>query len=220
MNAPELRVTSVAGQFGIDRFRTGYAPDMARPREFDEDEVIDRARTAFWSQGVAATSISALSEATGLSVGSLYKAFSSKDELCSITLDDYLRRARAQVAATLDGAPSPRAGIRAWLDSAIAQATDASPTRGCYAVELATERAGSYDDVRTLLVDHDRAMRRLVSDAVGRAVDAGDLSGDPDAVALLLCTTVNGLMVEARKGISDREARSVVDTMRGGSETS
>ena len=55
---------------------------MARPREFDETEVVDLARNAFWSHGVAATSITALSEATGLSVGSIYKAFKSKDALC------------------------------------------------------------------------------------------------------------------------------------------
>ncbi|MEM8926137.1 MAG: TetR/AcrR family transcriptional regulator [Actinomycetota bacterium] len=186
---------------------------MARPREFDEAEVVDRARKAFWANGVAATSINALSGATGLSVGSIYKAFKSKDQLCSITLDDYLGRARAAVAETLDAGATPWEGIQDWLDAAIAQATDTSPTRGCYAVELATERAAVDEGIRAQLLDHDAALRRIVADAVQGAIDDGRLSGDADGVARLLCTTVNGLQVEARKGIAEPEARVIVDTM-------
>ncbi|MEM7322101.1 MAG: TetR/AcrR family transcriptional regulator [Actinomycetota bacterium] len=186
---------------------------MARPREFDETEVVDRARNRFWSHGVAATSISALSEATGLSVGSIYKAFKSKDQLCSLTLDDYLQGAQAHLRTTLDDAPSPWLGIRAWLDMAIAQATDTSPTRGCYAVELAAERAAVDDRVRQLLVEHDNTMRQLVAGAVQDAIDEGLVTGDADGLARLICTTVNGLQVEARKGITDTEARATIDTM-------
>ena len=192
---------------------------MARPREFDETEVVDLARNAFWSHGVAATSITALSEATGLSVGSIYKAFKSKDALCSLTLDDYLHQARAQLAATLADAPTPWDGVRTWLDGVIAAASDSSPTRGCYAVVLATERAAVDDDVRTLIAEHDRLLRELVGGAVQSGVDAGQVSGDAAAVARLICTTVNGLQVEARKGISEADARATIDTMLAALET-
>ncbi len=63
---------------------------MGRPREFDEKVVVAKARDAFWANGISATSISDLGDATGLSVGSIYKAFDSKDGLCFRTLDDYL----------------------------------------------------------------------------------------------------------------------------------
>lgn len=193
---------------------------MARPREFDETEVVDLARNAFWSHGVAATSITALSEATGLSVGSIYKAFKSKDALCSLTLDDYLQQARRQLAATLADAATPWDGVRTWLDGVVAAASESSPTRGCYAVVLATERAAVDDEVRTLIADHDRLLRELVAEAVQSAVDAGQVSGDAAAVARLICTTVNGLQVEARKGISEADARATIDTMLAALETS
>ncbi len=188
---------------------------MARPREFDEAEVIDRARKAFWSRGVAATSVSDLSEATGISVGSIYKAFTSKDDLCTLTLDDYLRNARTWLANELKRAPTPWDGVRAWLDAVIEQATDTAPTRGCYAVELAAERAAVDERIRTMLVDHDAELRRLVADAARDAIDSGRVSGDPDAVARLICTTVNGLQVDARKGITEAEARLAIDTLLG-----
>ena len=92
---------------------------------------------------------------------------------------------------------------------------DKSATRGCYAVELATERAAVDDEIRTTLVEHDKKLRRLVAGAVRSAVESGEISGDVDGIARLICTTVNGLQVEARKGITKSAARRTIDTMLG-----
>lgn len=51
---------------------------MARPRNFDEEDVIARAASVFGRLGYNACSIDDLVEATALQRGSLYKAFSSK----------------------------------------------------------------------------------------------------------------------------------------------
>lgn len=51
---------------------------MARPRTFNELEVVDIAMSLFAQQGFNATSIDDLVNATGLLRGSLYKAFGSK----------------------------------------------------------------------------------------------------------------------------------------------
>ncbi|MBB2954936.1 AcrR family transcriptional regulator [Bifidobacterium commune] len=51
---------------------------MARPRNFDEDIVIQQCRQVFCTYGYAATSIDDLVEATGLKRGSLYQVFGSK----------------------------------------------------------------------------------------------------------------------------------------------
>lgn len=51
---------------------------MARPRNFDEEDVIARAAAVFGRLGYNACSIDDLVEATALQRGSLYKAFGSK----------------------------------------------------------------------------------------------------------------------------------------------
>ena len=51
---------------------------MARPRNFDEDDVIASAAAVFGRLGYTACSVDDLVEATGLQRGSLYKAFGSK----------------------------------------------------------------------------------------------------------------------------------------------
>ncbi len=180
---------------------------MGRPRTFDEEVVVDAAREAFWSRGVHATSIADLSEATGLSVGSLYKAFGSKGELCARTLDSYLEAGLARVVAILTGAASPVTGLQDWLEWIAERASSTGPTRGCYAVVCASELAATDASVRRRLVAHDQRLRALVASAIEAANRCGELSGDPQRGARLLCTTVNGVQLDGRKGISRDDAR-------------
>ena len=64
---------------------------MARPRNFNEDEVIERAAGAFGRLGYTGCSVDDLVEATGLQRGSLYKTFGSKRGL----FEQVLRRGLA-----------------------------------------------------------------------------------------------------------------------------
>ena len=54
---------------------------MARPREFDEDEVLEKALAVFWAKGFEGATVDDLEQATGLGRGSLYGAFGGKHEL-------------------------------------------------------------------------------------------------------------------------------------------
>ena len=64
---------------------------MARPREFDETDAIRVAADTFWRRGYQATSIKDVEEATGLTAGSLYKAYGSKRELFALCLEQYMK---------------------------------------------------------------------------------------------------------------------------------
>ncbi len=59
---------------------------MARPRNFDEAEVVAKAADVFGRLGYNGASIDDLLGATGLQRGSLYKAFGSKRKLFEIVL--------------------------------------------------------------------------------------------------------------------------------------
>lgn len=183
---------------------------MARPREFDLCVVLELARNTFWSNGVAETSIADLSKATGLSVGSIYKAFESKAGLCHASLDDYLVRGLVVIAELLDEGDESIAGIETWLEAMALQAASTSPTRGCFAVNCATELAENDEYVRQRLRRHDREHQAMIAKALSSAVAAGDLAVDPSAGAMLLCTTVTGVQVESRKGITIEDARATL----------
>ncbi len=185
---------------------------MARPRTFDTDHALQCVRDAFWSAGVHATSIGDLSAATGLTVGSLYKAFESKGALLARVLDDYLEHGLRWTTELLGSRDAPLDGIEAWLRAVADAASADSPTRGCFAVQCAAELAETDAAVRARLSVHDAALHALVRDRLAAANDGAATWLDPDAFARVLTTLVNGLQLQARKGVSHADAHALVTT--------
>ncbi len=62
---------------------------MARPREFETDDAIERAMQVFWQRGYKDASLPDLLEGMGLTRGSLYKAFKDKKNLFLLVLNRY-----------------------------------------------------------------------------------------------------------------------------------
>ena len=184
---------------------------MARPRSFDTDLALLNVRDAFWAQGIEATSISDLCRATGLSTGSLYKAFVDKPTLVRRVLEDYLVAGLAWIESVLDSRPAPLDGIALWLHAIADMAASDTPTRGCFAVQCAAELAEREPDVRGRIAEHDAKLEALIASRLLAARARGDTTVDPDRHAKLLLTLVNGLQLEARKGITRRDAHAIVD---------
>src|SRR3954447_9271727 len=119
---------------------------MARPREFDEEAVVRAARERFWDAGYAATSMTDLSEATGLGKTSLYGAFGDKHALFMRVFDEYSTGAVEAAHCALDG-PDETAfeRIRGYLlDNAHGSAGN---PRGCLLARGTAELAGVDEEV-------------------------------------------------------------------------
>ncbi len=63
---------------------------MARPKSFDEQEVITKAMFAFLEQGYESTSLSALEKATGVDRKGLYNTFGDKEGLFVAALQRFI----------------------------------------------------------------------------------------------------------------------------------
>ena len=123
----KIEVTS-----GAVRKSRGYSRElMARPREFDVDEALDRATELFWTRGYEATSVQDLVDALGVNRASLYATFGDKGQLFAAVL----RRYGEQVSdALLEALAPPAAGaeaVRAWFKVLIEKATQPRGPRGC-----------------------------------------------------------------------------------------
>lgn len=79
---------------------------MARPREFDENEVLDKAMMCFWEKGYESASIKDLEAATGISRISLYNAFGDKEGLFVAVQNKYHVMAHGFIGAMLEEANS------------------------------------------------------------------------------------------------------------------
>ena len=97
----------------IDQSITTIIGVMARPREFDREDALERATGMFWAKGYASTSTDELLAAMGIGRQSLYNAFQDKRALYLEALERYQRTTVAGHLQRLNGAASPIAGVEA-----------------------------------------------------------------------------------------------------------
>ena len=185
---------------------------MGRPREFDEEEVIERAGDAFWENGYEATSITDLEVATGLAKGSLYKAFKGKHDLFIRALDRYLEQGRARMKVRLDAAACKADGLADWLRTIADMATTGPVRKGCFAVNCAVELAPSDPVVRQRLAGHERHVEQLYAEAIQDGIDRGQFSAeiDPAAAARFVHGMIHGIQTLGKSSLTRDEAERLV----------
>lgn len=185
---------------------------MARPRQFDEQEVLERALGVFWEQGYTATSITDLIERTGLAKGSLYKAFGDKRQLFLRVLKGYLADGRSHLARRLQEAPSGRAGLEDWLRRVGAMARRGEPRRGCLGVNTTVELAAHDPDIRQVLERHAERTEALYAEAIRRGQAEGSLRPDldPREGARFVAVVVHGLQALGRCSLAEEEVEPTV----------
>ncbi len=174
-----------------------------RPRQYDPETALDRARNAFWDTGYAATSLDDLSAATGLNRPSLYGAFGDKQALYLASL----RRSRAELTASLTAALAPAEPLRQALarvfDSAAAiYVRGDTAQRGCFLIGTAVTESVSDPEIRQELAGALGEIDAVFAARLRRAQADGELSpdADPAALAQIATATLNGMAVRARAG--------------------
>jgi TetR/AcrR family transcriptional repressor of nem operon len=180
---------------------------MARPKEFDRDEVLDRAMDVFWSKGYERTSISDLVAAMGINRGSIYDTFGGKDQLYRAALDHYCERIVPEAVAHLRGdTGSPTELIHDYFTDVVRVAVDTGNPRGCFISNTVNEFAGRSGEIADAARQGIARMEETFARVVERGQAEGEISTRLDArqLARLLVASLNGLRLVA-KANSDRQ---------------
>ncbi|AJK47143.1 TetR/AcrR family transcriptional regulator [Burkholderia plantarii] len=173
---------------------------MARPREFDEEAVLDAAIAQFWSHGYESTSVRDLAAMMGMTGASVYNAFGDKRALYERAFERYVARGFREREHRFETQLPPRDAIAAFFEEIIRLTVHDPQRRGCLIVnasmELAPHDDGFHDVLETLLKDIEAFFLRCVK--AGQAdgtIPAALVAGD---VAKMLFTMLMGLRVLAR----------------------
>ena len=187
---------------------------VGRPREFDEEQVLDAAMKAFWAHGYEATSLADLVSVTGLHKGSLYQAFGDKHSLFIQTLNRYLQNVRHQKNQTLEAADTPLGGIRAVLHGFIDMSDDdADCPPGCMAVKMLVEMAPHDSEVQRIMAEHKQGMRASLERRVTQAQANGELDADksPEMITSLIMIFMDGLATQATGPMNAEAAHELLN---------
>ena len=102
---------------------------MARSKEFNEEEALDKAMEIFWKQGYEKTSIQDLVDQMGIHRRSLYDTFGDKHSLFVQTLERYESLIAAQIRNQITEEMTTVESIRKIFELAV-YSDNASP-KGC-----------------------------------------------------------------------------------------
>ena len=189
---------------------------MARPRTFDEHEVVAAARDEFWERGYAATSVDDLTAATGLGKGSLYGAFGDKHTLYLRALDDYisssLGRGPRQPARPERSAYERLAGhIRGQAKALVAD----KDRRGCLMAKSAAELGATDDAVEKKVELAYTTWRAELVACIKEAQRDGtvDAKQNPQALAGTLLAFMRGQEALHKGGAKPAQLKAAADEM-------
>lgn len=194
---------------------------MARPRAFDEKQVLSAVRDQFWDAGYAATSLEDLMQVSGLGKGSLYAAFGDKRQLFLRALQSYTDDSHRDLRKILADAPRAVDALRMLLEAPIGDQTGAGAgaRRGCLMANSTSELGSADPEVLAHAHRTYETSTALIGDCVVRAQREGDVQAgaDPVALARALLTAQQGIVFMGRTGMDTATliatARSLADQL-------
>jgi AcrR family transcriptional regulator len=192
---------------------TDKPKSRGRPRAYDPEVALQRARDKFWKSGYAQTSLDEICAAVGMNRPSLYAAFGDKRALYLTALEHYWQLSLAVMHEALADKSLP-------LDEALMRAFDGQLSlyfafdglpRGCFAIGTAITEAVEDSEIRSSLANGFRALDAGLEARIRAARDSGALNNDADpaGLALLASATLHSIAIRARVGVSRSELREM-----------
>lgn len=139
---------------------------MARPREFEPEQVLSAATDLFWRNGFAGTSLAQLDRAVGINRASLYNAFGDKRGLFLACLDHYGGREISAAVDLLSGTGTGGGKIRKLFNGPVKAVQTGQDRRGCLLCNSAVEVAPHDPQVEAAVMRHLDRLRNAIADAL------------------------------------------------------
>ena len=186
---------------------------MVRQKEFDTEEILDKAIEVFWKKGYSSTSIQDLVDYLGIGRGSLYNTFENKHTIFLAALDRYTSRRITNLLRTLTE-DSPKESFRKMFRNYIIDILNDNENKGCFLINATTELAGTDPEVAKRIKWGQGQMDDCLTDALRSAKQKGELAQDrdPRALSLFFSNTMKGLRVMAKSNPRREELEAVVNT--------
>jgi len=170
---------------------------MARPKAFNEEEVIDKAVQVFWAKGYEAASMQDLVDAMGIQRGSLYAAFGSKQKLFLKSLKRYSVTVVSELLDILASKPSAIESIELFFSQLVEHLLTAGELRSCLVTNSAIERGLRDEETKQLVLQLLNGLENGFYKTLLKAQEQGELLTDLVYCALpnYLTSSMQGLLV-------------------------
>lgn len=163
------------------------------------EQILDAAMVRFAKNGFQATGMADVIAATGLSAGSVYRYFKSKDELIEAIVDRVLNRTAERFGELLasGSVPAPGVAVRLGVETIDEVASRAPVEVGRLAVQAWGEALRN-ERVSEVVHNAYSTIRGYYAEVSRRAIEAGTMpaDADPDALASAMYSLTAGYVLQ------------------------
>ena len=173
---------------------------MSRSKQYERDDLLDRAVELFRRQGYNGTSTAELVEELGVNRKTMYAEFGSKQELFEAALERYSQKHLSIVLAPIERPNAGVAAIRKAFASYAAASEGWARGRGCLMCNTAVERGPLDPGSRRYVTAYFERLTSGFRAALENARRAGeiDAGADLDELASFFTTALIGVAASIR----------------------
>jgi TetR/AcrR family transcriptional repressor of nem operon len=173
---------------------------MPKTKQFDEVEVLQKAKEVFHLKGYNGTSMDDLVQATGLSRSSMYDTFGDKHALFLKVLNHYRKDEMDYLQSLLAKTNSPKKKIAIVFENAIREIMEDKDGKGCLLINVSMELNCVDKSVLGLALESMEDMETSFAKWVKEGQAKGEISNQftSRAMARYLYSSFTGLRATAR----------------------
>jgi TetR/AcrR family transcriptional repressor of nem operon len=182
---------------------------MPRKKDFDEDELLEKAVNLFWGKGYYATSAQDLVDALGINRSSLYNTYTDKRTLFIKSLRRYQDKQTGAVLTLLNNADDVYEVIKGIFERIIQESIESDLRKGCFMVNTAIELSRHDTGIKDLVNLNNASVVNALAKALKKGQQSSQIKGDAEAIAQFIFNNINGLRVAARSGADENTLRGI-----------
>jgi len=189
---------------------------VPRIREFDENDVLDKAMRLFWKNGYQRTSLRDLVEHTGVGHAGLYAVFKDKKELFKRALIKYTSEIIDELFRPLEKESSGRDSLETFFDALVESARTGVWRNGCFLNNSMIEFGEDNADIKPIIMRNFKRQTDAFKNAISNAKAAGDISDKIDTRMLAdsMITEFYGTATLSRAGLPIRIIENAVRNVK------
>lgn len=149
-----------------------------RNAEFDREQVLRGAMTAFMHKGYTKTSMQDLTQATGLHPGSIYCAFTNKRGLLIAAIEQYQQDRNLQFNHFFASGQDVLANLKHYLDEIVVECLSCDSGQACLLTKALNEIAEQDHELQGIINQYLQSWQRALSEQFETAQEQKKLKGE------------------------------------------
>lgn len=186
---------------------------MARPREFEPTEALNRAMYLFWQKGYQETSMEDLVQATGVSRYGFYNTFGDKQDLFAKAITHYSNQVIHGTLSPMEQTTSTVEDIYTYFNNLLISMQEPNAYMGCLIGNTAIQTIELEEQIAKQINSHYTRMQAAFQNALQNSKNNGELqeSIDPTAFADFLVGIANGFLAGLHSGMTQAQMQHFFD---------